>query len=142
MTQIGAIRGAISVHIDDEVFAEWVKEAVELLPRRFRDALQNITIDIEDRPTRETLRETETPRGDVLLGFYLGVPLTERSHDYGAYGALPDRIVLYKRNIECVADTHEEVREEVALTRLHEVGHYFGMTEDQLAEFELIEPDE
>jgi predicted Zn-dependent protease with MMP-like domain len=132
----------IPLHIDDDVFAEWVSEAVELLPRRFRDALQNITVDVEDLPSRDTLRKTRTRRGDLLLGLYVGVPLTERSHEYGAYGDLPDRIVLYKRSIEDVADTHEEVREEVALTLLHEVGHYFGMTEDQLTEFELLEPEE
>jgi predicted Zn-dependent protease with MMP-like domain len=124
------------------VFAEWVSEAVELLPRRFRDALRNIVIDVEEEPSRETLRRTKTPRGDLLLGLYVGVPLTERSHEYGAYGGLPDKIVLYKRNIEEVADSHEEVREEVALTLLHEVGHYFGMSEAQLAEFELLEPEE
>jgi len=130
------------VHIDDDVFAEWVSEAVELLPRRFRDALHNIAIDIEDRPTEETKRRVRIPRRSLLLGVYTGVPLTARTHQYGAYGNLPDKIVLYKRNIESVARTHEEVRQQVALTLLHEVGHYFGMTEAQLAEVELLEPDE
>ena len=128
--------------IEDELFAEWVKEAVELLPRRFRDALQNIAIDIEDIPARGTLRRTRGPRRGLLLGLYTGVPLTDRSGYYGAYGEIPDKIILYKRNIERVASTHEEVREEVALTLLHEVGHYFGMTEAQLAEIELLEPEE
>lgn len=130
------------MHIDDDVFAEWVSEAVELLPRRFRDALHNIAIDIEDRPTEETKRRVRIPRRSLLLGVYTGVPLTARTHQYGAYGNLPDKIVLYKRNIESVARTHEEVRQQVALTLLHEVGHYFGMTEAQLAEVELLEPDE
>jgi predicted Zn-dependent protease with MMP-like domain len=130
------------VHIDDDLFAAWVSEAVELLPQRFRDALHNIAMDIEDKPAREVRHRVKIPRRSLLLGLYTGVPLTARTHQYGAYGNLPDKIVLYKRNIECVAQTHEEVRQQVARTLLHEVGHYFGMTEARLAEVELLEPDE
>jgi len=64
------------------------------------------------------------------MGEFIGTPATEKSVWDTAAG--PDRIVLYQKNIEAVCQTEEEIREEVRLTMLHELGHYFGMTEDQL----------
>ena len=78
-------------------------------------------------------------RGQMLLGLYTGVPLTSRTHQYAAYGTVPDKITLYKRYIEMASATPDEVRYEVAMTLLHEIGHYFGMTEDQLRQIELLD---
>jgi predicted Zn-dependent protease with MMP-like domain len=114
-----------------------VQDAIELLPKQFREALENIAIDVEELPTREALRKSRIPRGDLLLGLYSGTPLTKRGPYYGEGGALPDKITLYKRNLELICDTPDEVRREVAETLLHEVGHYFGLTERQLRELEL-----
>ena len=125
------------MQIDDEQFEQWVQDAIRLLPRKFADALRNIAVDVEPYPPVKVRRELGLRRGQMLLGLYTGVPLTERTHQYGAFGAVPDRIVLYKRTIEMVVNTPGEVRREVALTLLHEVGHYFGMTEEQLRGYEL-----
>jgi predicted Zn-dependent protease with MMP-like domain len=127
------------MRIDDEQFTAWVGEAMELLPKRFRDALHNIAIDVESRPSAEVMRRMKCAGGTLLLGLYTGVPLTERTHQYGTFGAVPDKIVLYKESIEHVADTPREVRRQVARTLLHEVGHYFGMTEAQMHEVSLLD---
>lgn len=133
--------------IDDRDFEQWVQDAIRFLPRKFADALDNIAIDVEPYPSVAVRRRIALGRGQMLLGLYTGVPLTERTHNYAAYGSVPDKITLYKRYIEMAAGTPEEVRREVAMTLLHEVGHYFGMTEDQLRDIELLDapsdgPDE
>lgn len=108
-----------------ELFEQLVREALDALPAKFRDLVRNLVVVIEDQP----------PPGDdglvdeELMGIYDGVPLTER----GAFDAVPpDRIVLYQHNIEAICETDDEMRGEVRLTILHELGHYFGMDEDQL----------
>ncbi len=130
------------MHLSDAQFEQWVKDAARLLPRKFADALRNIAIDVEPYPSMKTRRLLGLRRGRMLLGLYTGTPLTERTTHYAAYGAVPDKIVLYKRCIEDACATSEDVRREVALTLLHEIGHYFGMTEDQLSEFEISETPE
>ena len=78
---------------------------------------------VEDSPPQES------EPGTLLLGLYHGVPLTERST---FFAAPPDRIFLYQKNIEAICQTDEQIRRQVRETLLHEVGHYFGMTEDEL----------
>ncbi|MDP9262946.1 MAG: metallopeptidase family protein, partial [Acidobacteriota bacterium] len=79
-------------------------------------------------------RKLPTPRSSepatLVLGHYIGTPMTERS--VFAVPAGPDRIILYQKNIEAVCRDEREVREQVRLTVIHEVGHYFGMSEEQL----------
>lgn len=67
-----------------------------------------------------------------LLGMYHGTPLTER--EFGLDGILPDRVVIYQRNLEAMCETREEIVEQIRITVLHEVGHHFGLDEDDLAE--------
>lgn len=127
------------MNISDADFEQWVAEATALLPKKFADALDNITLSVEPYPSMKVRRQLGLRRGQTLLGLYTGHPLTERGPQYGAYGAVPDRIVLYKRCIEEACRSADEVRREVAETLLHEVGHYFGMTEAQLAEIDLLQ---
>ena len=111
-------------------FARLVEEALEALPEKFARLVKNVAVVVEDEPPAD--RAARVPDEDpesLLLGEYIGVPLTER----GAWEAHPpDRIVLYQKNIEAVCDSEDEIREEVRLTVLHELGHYFGMDEEQL----------
>ena len=130
------------MQIDPRQFDQWVQDAIRMLPKRFAEALDNIAIDVEAYPTVEVRRRVGLGRGQMLLGLYTGVPLTERTHQYGLYGTVPDKIILYKRYIELAAGTPEEVRREVAMTLLHEIGHYFGMTEAQLRDVELLDASE
>jgi predicted Zn-dependent protease with MMP-like domain len=108
-----------------ERFMRLVEDALERLPARFRGKIENVAIVVEDLPAGP-----EPPGEDLLMGIFEGVPATERSVWESSAG--PARIVLYQKNIEAVCDTDAEIREEVRLTLLHELGHYFGMDEDQL----------
>jgi len=109
--------------VDRKRFERLVEQALARLPEPFRSKLTNIAIIIEDRPPREAQRH------DLLLGLFHGVPLTEKST---FQANLPDRIFLYQKNIEAVCSTDEEIRRELRATLLHELGHYFGLSEDEL----------
>ena len=115
-------------------FEQLVAEAVTLIPKRFRREMRNLAIVIEDQPSPELLRELEIEPPDSLFGLYQGVPLPERSWDYG--NALPDRITLYQRTIEQDAEDEEDMRAVIGETLIHEVGHYFGLSEDEIQEIE------
>jgi predicted Zn-dependent protease with MMP-like domain len=104
-------------------FERLVAEAVDGLPAWVRERLDNVEVLIEDDP----------PPGQHLLGLYEGIPLTHRGAGYT--WALPDRITLYRRPIERQAGPDEEaVREMVAETVIHEVAHFFGITDERLDE--------
>jgi predicted Zn-dependent protease with MMP-like domain len=115
-------------------FEQLVAEAIRTVPSRFRDELKNIAVIVEDDPPEELLDEMEIDPPDTLFGLYQGTPLTERSWDYG--NALPDRIVLYQGPIEDASDTEDDVVVAIGETLIHEVGHYFGLSEDELEEIE------
>ncbi len=111
-----------------------VEEALRDIPRRFRDAMQNIAIVVDDEPSPELLAELEIEPPDSLFGLYQGIPLPERSWSHG--NVLPDRISLYRRTIEDASEDHEDVVVCIAETLIHEIGHYFGLSEEEI---ELIE---
>lgn len=121
-----------------ERFLELVAEALDSLPRQFRKLMKNVAVLVEDVPPeqrqrmRRRLPPTRASRPQTLvLGHFIGTPRTEKS--VFAAPALPDRVVLYQKNIEAVCGGDaREIREQVRLTVIHEVGHYFGMSEEQL----------
>lgn len=94
--------------------------------------LQNVEVVVESRPTGEDLKLAGIEPGGTLLGLYQGVPQTERGSWYGS--VLPDRIVIYQRPIEAIARTPREIRRQVRITLMHEIGHYFGLDEEAIAE--------
>ncbi len=106
-----------------ENFDRLVEQAVAQLPRVFREKLQNVAIMVEDLPPGRSDQQ------DLLLGIFHGIPLTEKST---FQMALPDRIVIYQENVEAVCHNEGEIRREIRLTLLHELGHYFGLSEDEL----------
>lgn len=108
-----------------ERFNSVVEQALDLLPEEFRSQIQNVAILVEDTPPNQPPHPKQ-----LLLGVYHGVPMTKRSV-FDISGG-PDHIVLYQKNIEAVSSTEEEAREQIRLTLIHELGHYFGMSEDQL----------
>ncbi len=111
---------ARTIRLSRRRFERLVAKALSGLPEEFQSRLENVVVLIED----------ETPEDmPGTLGLYEGVPLTERTSD-GI--SLPDRITLFKGPIERVCRTEEEVEGEVRLTVLHEVGHFFGLEEEQL----------
>ncbi len=117
-----------------EQFHELVQDAIDGIPRRFARAIHNVAIVIEDEPSDDLLDDMDVEDDGTLFGHYEGTPLTERS-GYG--NTLPDRITLFKGPIEreCEGD-EDEVFVEIGLTLIHELGHYFGMDEHQIAPHE------
>jgi predicted Zn-dependent protease with MMP-like domain len=115
-------------------FEQLVAEAIRTIPPRFRDELTNIAVIVEDEPPDDLLDDMGIEPPDTLFGLYQGTPLTERSWDYG--NTLPDRIVLYQGPIEDSSDTEDDVVVAVGETLIHEVGHYFGLSEEELEDIE------
>jgi predicted Zn-dependent protease with MMP-like domain len=115
-------------------FEQLVAEAIRTIPSRFRAELRNIAVIVEDEPPDDLLDEMGIDPPDTLFGLYQGTPLTERSWDYG--NALPDRIVLYQGPIEDGSDTEDDVVVAIGETLIHEVGHYLGLSEEELEEIE------
>jgi predicted Zn-dependent protease with MMP-like domain len=115
-------------------FERLVEDALKDIPRRFRQAMVNVAVVVEDEPSVDLLDELEVEPGDTLFGLYQGTPLPERSWTYG--NTLPDRISIYQRPIEEACEDEEEMRDCVAETVIHEFGHYFGMSEEEIEEIE------
>ena len=111
-------------------FERLVTEAIALIPRRFRREMKNLALVIEDEPGRALLEEMEIDPPDSLYGLYQGTPLPERTWGFG--NALPDRITLYQRPIEEDCTDEDEVRATIGETLIHEVGHYFGLSEEEI----------
>ena len=112
-----------------EHFTKVVEEALDSLPQEFRSRIQNVAVLVEDVPPNRLSPESGQQRR-LLLGVFHGVPTTKKSIFNLSSG--PDNIVLYQKNIEAVCSTEAEVREQIRLTLIHELGHYFGLDEDQL----------
>ena len=104
---------------------------LDKLPRRFRERLHNLEIVVETRPSKELLLEEGLdPRHDTLYGIYQGVPLPERSHLDPPL--LPDKITIFAEPLLQDFPDPEELREEIRLTVIHEIAHYFGMDDDEI----------
>ena len=115
-------------------FTTLVEEALRRIPRRFRDAMQNVAVIVEDEPSPELLAELEMEPDDTLFGLYHGTPLTERDSTYG--NTLPDWISIYQGPIEEECEEDEDIRQCVAETVIHEFGHYFGLSEEEIEDIE------
>ena len=115
-------------------FETLVLQALDLIPDKFRDETHNVAVVIETAPDLETLPELEIQRPDTLLGLYQGVPLPERDWTYG--NTLPDRITLFQEPIEAASADDEDVIITIGETIIHEFGHYFGLSEDEIEAIE------
>jgi predicted Zn-dependent protease with MMP-like domain len=117
-----------------EQFERLVTEAVALIPRRFRREMRNLALVVEDEPSDALLDEMEIEPPDSLYGLYQGTPLPERSWGHGNH--LPDKITLFQRPIEEDCADDDEIRAVIGETLIHEVGHYFGLSEEEIEEIE------
>ena len=121
------------MRVSREEFEALVEEALVQLPEEFAEALDNVAVMVEEEPADEDLEgvgiDPEDPERDELFGLYQGTPLTERD---SFYSALPDRVLVYRGPILRACSTRREVIREVRETVQHELGHYFGMEEDEL----------
>ncbi|APT85642.1 metallopeptidase family protein [Corynebacterium aquilae] len=108
------------IDVSDERFEELVDQALELVPEKFLDHLDNTVILIRDRH----------PDSWTILGLYEGVSLPERTSDYSMH--LPDTISIFRESLKRYCDTEEELVEQVKITVIHEIGHHFGLSDEDL----------
>lgn len=113
-------------------FERLVRQAFERIPEDILARLDNVDIVVEDEPSRAQLVGADIGDDGLLLGLYEGLPLTER-YDYGM--ALPDKITIFRKPIESICRTDEDVMREVQDTVVHEVAHHFGIDDDRLHQF-------
>jgi len=126
----------VSAHLSTDEFERVVEEALDSLPERFARLVKNVAIAVEEEPTQEDLAGVEDDDPDdeaELLGIYRGVALTQRTHDDPL---LPDEIAVFRGPINRVARDRAEAVEEVRETVIHELGHYFGLSDDDMPEDE------
>ena len=117
-----------------ERFRQLVDEALLTIPERFRDAITNMAIVVEDAPTPQQLDEVGVEPPDTLLGLYEGTPLTERHWAHG--NVLPDKVTLFQHPIEDASADEDDVIIAIGETLIHEIGHYFGLSEEEIEEIE------
>ncbi len=115
-------------------FSALIEESIELIPERFREAMRNIALVVEDHPPEDLLREMEIEPPDTLYGLYVGTPLTDRQWSDG--NREPDQIVLYQGPLEEDALNEDDLVAMVAETLIHEVGHFFGLSEEEIQAIE------
>ena len=115
-------------------FQALVSEAMASLPKRFRDAMVNMAIVVEDEPTLDQLREVEVEPPDTIYGIYEGIPLTERQWNHG--NVLPDKITIFRVPILEDSLDEDDIVVGIGETLIHEVGHYFGLSEEKIIEIE------
>jgi predicted Zn-dependent protease with MMP-like domain len=118
--------------MDKIEFEEIVNHTFEHLPDMFKQNIDNVQFNIEDYPTAEQVSKIKLRSKYSLLGLYEGIPLNHRGTWYGSSPTLPDRITLFQKNIESYSETETEITDKVREVLIHEIGHYFGMTEEEI----------
>jgi predicted Zn-dependent protease with MMP-like domain len=114
-----------------EHFEAIAQKAFDNLPEKFRNSFENVHIVVEDYPPDDLLERQRYGKYS-LLGLYQGIPLTRRGSWYGAGPTVPDKISLYQRNIEASCRNEQEVSKKIVEVLFHEIGHYFGMNEEEI----------
>jgi len=131
--------------VDRDDFETAVAEALDNLPQEFAELMSNVSIQVRELPDEETLASLDLdPDRDTLYGLYTGVPLDQRGGWYG--NVLPDVIVLYRQPLLAATTTHRGLVRQIQLTLLHEIGHHFGLSDDDMhaweQEFQSIDDDQ
>jgi predicted Zn-dependent protease with MMP-like domain len=111
-------------------FERLVSRALRQLPGEIRDCLDNVAVVVEDEPSPHQISSAGIRSGDTLLGLYQGVPLTQRSSSYGM--VLPDKVTIFRKPIESICASDQEIVYQVRKTVVHEIAHHFGLSESDL----------
>ena len=119
------------MRLTSTAFSELVQQALVDIPAPFAEYMCDVTVDVEPMPGPGACRRVGIDDPRQLLGLYQGTPLTRRSVEHPT--RLPDRITIYQRNIERICRTRGQIIQQVRRTVLHEIGHPFGLDEDELA---------
>ena len=119
----------MTMHVTRHEFETLVEEALAGLPKQFADLLDNVAVVVEEEPGREDLEVME--EDGELLGIYRGVALTRRTHDM--LPMLPDQIAIFRGPILRIARNRRDAIHEIRDTVIHELGHYFGLHDGDMA---------
>jgi len=125
----------MAFRISREDFERLAERALETLPEEYGRYFTNITIIVEDYPSNEDTKRLNTKK-ELLLGLFSGVPYPQKGGFFNIPYPLPDKIILYQKNIESICSTENELIEQIQKTLVHEVGHYFGLSERDLRKYE------
>ena len=121
-------RSGLVVPVDPAEFERLVAEALDSLPERFAELLDNVVVIVEEEPSHSDLEVMEDPHGE-LLGIYRGTPMTRRT--VGSF-RLPDQIAIFRGPILRVTRGPREAQRQIRETVIHELGHYFGLDDDEM----------
>jgi predicted Zn-dependent protease with MMP-like domain len=135
----------LAYHVSKARFGELVEQAIELLPERFREFLEEVPVQIEWRPSKRPvqiewrpskrmLRSVGLDDDELLMGLYQGANFMDRSEVEGRGTPAPNHILIFQEDHELVARNERQLVDEVRKTVLHEIGHHFGMDENDLDE--------
>lgn len=117
------------MRVSHEELEALVARALDALPEPFGTLLDNVVVVVEDEPTAEELVEVGLGEDDDLLGLYRGIPLADRD---SAYMALPDQVVIFRGPLLRMCRTRRELMREVRDTVVHELGHHFGLSDEEM----------
>ena len=122
------------MHLTDEEFDRLISRAMDELPQKYIEGLDNVAIVQADEPTEEQIVKMKLDNQHLLLGLYEGIPLTQRGNNYTF--VLPDKITLFKHAIETVSHTPERLFEQIKRTLWHEIAHYYGLDHSRIDELQ------
>ena len=120
--------------MERERFEQLVEKALAEIPKKFRKLLDNLAVIVEEEPRKDIYKNTRTSPLAKILGTYHGIPFKHRGPFYGNYP--PDMIVIYQKTIEETCTSEEDIQKKIREVVFHEVGHYFGLTEEELRDIE------
>lgn len=135
-TQETALKNKRDILVDKEKFEGFVEEALSDIPDKFKRLLDNLAVIVEAKAARDIYDKTGLSRLSTILGVYHGVPYKNRGPFYG--NLPPDVITIYQESIENFCSTEEEIKKKIREVVFHEIGHYFGLSEEELREIEKL----
>jgi predicted Zn-dependent protease with MMP-like domain len=120
--------------MERERFEQLVEMALAEIPKKFRKLLDNLAVIVEEKAKNDVYKNTGTSPMARILGTYHGIPYKHRGPFYGNFP--PDMIVIYQKPIEDICTSEEDIQKKIREVVFHEVGHYFGLTEEELRDIE------
>jgi predicted Zn-dependent protease with MMP-like domain len=124
----------MAFHVSKADFARYVEQALAELPDPFASLIEEVPVQIENRPSRRLLRSLDMEEDELLLGLYQGASLMDRIEVEGRGSPVPNHILIFQEDVELASDSEADLVREIRTTVLHELGHHLGMDEDDLDE--------
>ena len=122
------------MELSDQEFDHLISQAMDELPQEYIKGLDNVAIVYADWPDEHQAKKAGLRQGNILLGLYEGIPLTQRGAGYTF--VLPDKITLFKKSILMIVRTPEELKAQIKRTLWHEIAHYYGLNHDRIHQLE------